>query len=111
MEQEGIGTSNGSYWLGELLSLVDIAFYPWFERWAVLEHYRAFVPSTCTRLKQWYSTMLTRELVQAIKNSAEFYIQQYIKYANSTASVSLSRKCGSFKRKQQLEYFHVSSIC
>jgi glutathione S-transferase len=30
--------------------------------------------------------MLTRESVQAIKNTTDFYIQQYIKYANGTAS-------------------------
>jgi len=89
MEQEGISklSSNGSYWLGESLSLVDLSFYPWFERWSMLENYRGFVlPSICTRLKQWYSAMLTRESVQAIKNTTDFYIQQYIKYANGTAS-------------------------
>lgn len=89
IEQEGIGklSSNGPYWLGESLSLIDLSFYPWFERWCVLEHYRAFtLPSTCPRLKQWYSAMLTRESVQSIKNSPDFYIQQYIKYANNTAS-------------------------
>ena len=88
MEQEGIGiSSNGRYWLGESLSLIDLSFYPWFERWCVLEHYRAFtLPSTCTRLKQWYSAMLTRKSVQSIKNLPDFYIQQYTKYANNTAS-------------------------
>lgn len=88
MEQEGIGkSSNGPYWFGESLSLVDLSFYPWFERWSVLEHYRAFaLPSTCTRLKQWYSAMFNRDSVQAIKNTTDFYIQQYIKYANGTAS-------------------------
>ncbi len=89
MEQEGIGklSSNGPYWLGESLSLIDLSFYPWFERWCVLEHYRAFaLPSTCTRLMQWYSAMLNRKSVQGIKNSPDFYIQQYIKYVNNTAS-------------------------
>lgn len=87
MESEGMSSENGSYWLGESLSLVDISFYPWFERWSVVEYYRSFsLPSSCTRLKQWYSVMANRESVQAIAHSADFYIQQYIKYASGTAS-------------------------
>lgn len=88
MESEGIGKSeNGSYWLGESVSLVDLSLYPWFERWAVLEHYRGFtLPSECKRLKEWHSAMANRESVQAIEHPADFYIQQYINYASGTAS-------------------------
>ena len=87
MESEGIGSENGSYWFGKSLSLVDISFYPWFERWSVIEHYRSFtLPSSCTRLKQWHSVMANRESVQAIAHQADFYIQQYIKYASGKAS-------------------------
>ena len=67
--------------------LVDLYFYPWFERWAVLEHYRGFtLPSSCQRLQEWYKVMTLRESVQAIAHPAELYIQQYIKYATGTAS-------------------------
>jgi glutathione S-transferase len=89
MEREGISklSSKGSYWFGESLSLVDLAFYPWFERWSVLEHYRSFaLPSECVRLRQWWEAMSKRESVESIKNTPEFYIEQYIKYANGTAS-------------------------
>lgn len=89
MEREGIGklSSNGPYWLGESLSLIDLAFYPWFERWSVLQHYRGFVlPSECVRLKKWQEAMGARDSVGAIKNTQDCYIQQYIKYANGTAS-------------------------
>lgn len=87
MESEGINTNNGEYWLGETLSLVDLSFYPWFERWAVLEHYRGFgLPSSCQRLQEWYKVMTLRESVQAIAHPADLYIQQYTKYANGTAA-------------------------
>ena len=89
MEQESLGklSSNGAYWLGESLSLVDLAFYPWFERFPILEHYRGFVlPSECVRLQQWWEAMNSLESVQSIKHPTDFYIAQYIKYANNTAS-------------------------
>ena len=88
MENEGIGKiSSGSYWFGESLTLVDIAFYPWFERWGVLEHYRGFAfPAECVRLQKWWDVMRDRDLVQSIKHTADFYIEQYIQYANNTAS-------------------------
>lgn len=84
---QGLCNSNGEYWLGESLSLVDLSFYPWFERFPVLEHYRGFTySSTCRRLYQWYQVMSKRESVQAIAHPADLYIQQYIKYANGTAA-------------------------
>ncbi|MFB2894766.1 glutathione S-transferase family protein, partial [Aerosakkonemataceae cyanobacterium BLCC-F50] len=50
VEQEGISklSGNGPYWLGENFSLVDISFYPWFERLPVLEHFRNFTLPTET---------------------------------------------------------------
>ncbi|PSO53985.1 MAG: glutathione S-transferase family protein [Cyanobacteria bacterium QH_8_48_120] len=89
MEQEGIGklSGGGSYWFGDSPSLVDIAFYPWFERWSVLEHYRNFsLPPECKHLKQWREAMSQRDSVQAIANPPDFYISQYEKYAYNTAS-------------------------
>lgn len=89
MEREGIAklSSNNVYWLGESLSLVDLAFYPWFERLPVLEHYRSFtLPSECVRLQQWWEAMNALESVQSIKHPTDFYIAEYINYANNTAS-------------------------
>lgn len=87
--EDGISklSSNGPYWLGESISLVDLAFYPWFERFPVLGHYRGFtLPSECVRLMEWHSAMVNRESVRQIKHTADFYIQQYTHYANNTAS-------------------------
>lgn len=89
MEKEGMQklSCNGKYWFGNRLSLVDLTFYPWFERFCVLEHYRdVFIPSSCSILKHWWQEMFQRESVQQIKNAPEFYIAQYEKYANNTAS-------------------------
>lgn len=89
MEQEGIGklSTDGSYWFGKSFSLVDLSLYPWFERWCVLEHYRdVFLPPECDRLQQWWTAMSIRDSVASIKKSPDFYIPQYSKYANGTAS-------------------------
>lgn len=86
MEKEGIGKLSGEepYWFGQSLSLVDLTFYPWFERWSVIEYYRHFTfPSECTRLQQWWDEMSQRDSVKAIANPQEFYIQRYAKYATS----------------------------
>ena len=89
MEKEGMQklSSNGKYWLGNRLSLVDLTFYPWFERFCILEHYRdVFIPPSCSLLKHWWQEMSQRESVQQIKNAPEFYIAQYEKYATNTVS-------------------------
>lgn len=89
MEKEGIGklSNNAPYWLGDSVSLVDLTFYPWFERWSVVEHYRNLsFPSECPKLKQWWETMSQRDSVQKIRNSEDFYIREYEKYAKGTAS-------------------------
>lgn len=89
METEGMRklSENGDYWLGDHLSLVDLTFYPWFERFCILEHYRSvFLPQTCSFLQHWWRTMSERDSVQNIKNASEFYIAQYQKYANNTVN-------------------------
>ena len=89
IEREGLAklSNNGSYWFGDSLSLVDLAFYPWFERFCVLERYRSFIlPAECVQLQQWWIAMSVRDSVLEIKNTEDFYIEQYIQYANNTAS-------------------------
>ncbi|WP_216086635.1 glutathione S-transferase domain-containing protein [Halothece sp. PCC 7418] len=88
METEGIQklSANGDYWLGNDLSLVDLTFYPWFERFCILEHYRnVSLPASCSFLKQWWEQMSQRQSVQEIENPRDFYLAQYQKYANNTA--------------------------
>ena len=42
VEHEGLGklSSDGPFWFGSSITLVDFAFYPWFERLPALRHYR-----------------------------------------------------------------------
>jgi glutathione S-transferase len=78
--EEGLQTlsKEGSYWLGSAISLVDLTYYPWFEQWAVLAHYRGFqFPDGLDRLKQWWKSVAARDSVRAIAQSKDFYIQGY----------------------------------
>jgi len=81
-EEEGLGklSGNGNYWLGENFSLVDISFYPWFERLPVLEKFRNFtLPSETPRLQQWWENLRQRDSIQAVANPTEFYIERFAK--------------------------------
>ncbi len=89
MEREALV---GPYWLGQELSLADLAFYPWFERFCVLEHYRdVSLPEDCARLWDWWATMHERDSVQKLKRSPEFYVASYSHYADGSASGSTAQ--------------------
>jgi len=83
IEEELARDSKGPYWFGEKISLTDIAFYPWFERWAVLEHYRGFaLPQELSAIGDWINAMAERESVKQGRQPAEFYIAEYEPYAS-----------------------------
>jgi glutathione S-transferase len=87
IEEEGLGklSGNGPYWLGENLSLVDISFYPWFERLPVLEKFRNFtLPSETPRLHQWWENLRQRESIQQVANPTEFYAERFAKILGLT---------------------------
>lgn len=88
MDQKGLNHFNdGPYWMGDWLSLVDLAFYPFFERLPVLEHYRGFgLPQECERLSSWLASMRGLDSVQRIMNPPAFYIQRYTHYADGSTS-------------------------
>lgn len=72
----------GPYWFGWQVGLTDIAIYPWFERWAVLEHYRGLrIPEHLDYLLGWIETMQGRDAVMLGSESAEYYIAEYTDYA------------------------------
>ena len=86
IEHEGLRkmSENGPYWLGAEISLVDLTYYPLFEQWAVLAHYRGLqLPTGLDRLKQWWETVANRESVRAIANSQEFYLERYAQLAQA----------------------------
>ncbi|MEZ4598235.1 MAG: glutathione S-transferase family protein [Syntrophotaleaceae bacterium] len=72
----------GPYWGGRSVCLTDLALYPWFERWPVLEHYRGWaIPRDMTALLSWVEAMKGRDAVVRGGQSAEFYIGEYARYA------------------------------
>ena len=80
---EALKTSTGPYLFGGEISLADIAIYPWFERWAVLKHYRGLtVPDTMNTLQEWITTMHKRDSVKSNAEEDSFYIVEYIDYAS-----------------------------
>lgn len=85
-------SGDGPFWFGEALSLVDISYYPWFERWPALEHYRGIsIPEDCTRLQRWWQAMEQQACVRATRQPGNYHIQQYVKYAEGTASGATAR--------------------
>jgi glutathione S-transferase len=93
--EEGIGklSGNGAYWLGDRLSLVDISFYPWFERLPLLAHFRKFeLPAETRRLQQWWNGLRNRPSIQAVANSTEYYVQRFSKILGEPAVVGAAQK-------------------
>lgn len=80
------------YWLGETVSLVDLTFYPWFERLPVLDAYRSFsLPSEATRVKHWWETVRQRPAVQAIEHPVSFYLERYARFVEQPVALGGSR--------------------
>lgn len=95
IEQEGLGklSGNGPYWLGEQLSLVDISFYPWFERLPLLEHFRNFtLPTETPRLQKWWNTLRLRESIRAVENPTSFYLERFAKILGEPNPVASAQK-------------------
>ena len=75
---------DGPYWFGGTPSLVDMTYYPHFERLPAWEYYRGLtVPGDCSRLLTWLDAMRNRDSVRAIVNSPQYYIERYKSYATS----------------------------
>jgi glutathione S-transferase len=82
--------SEGPYWFGKKITLTDLTFFPFFERFPVLEHYRKIqIPEDCQRLKKWIEIMKERASAHKTMNSLETHLQIFKKYAdNSVVSIS-----------------------
>ncbi len=86
IDEHGLGASsdNGPYWFGAAPTLVDFAYFPFFERLPAWSHYRSIsIPSECRRLKRWIAAMWMRASVQEIANSADYYVEHYKGYADA----------------------------
>lgn len=77
----------GPYWLGAAPSLLDFAYYPFFERLPAWAHYRGLgLPEDCERIAAWLDTMAGRPSVSAIANPPDYYIERYARYARAPAA-------------------------
>ncbi|MEH2354207.1 glutathione S-transferase family protein [Nostoc sp.] len=91
IEKEGLG--KGDYFLGDQFSLVDISFYPWFERLPLLEHFRKFtLPAETPRLQTWWNLVGDRSSIQAVANPVDFYLQRFAKVLGEPLPVGASQK-------------------
>ncbi|MBE8991157.1 glutathione S-transferase family protein [Nostoc sp. LEGE 12450] len=91
IEQEGLG--KGDYLLGDQFSLVDISFYPWFERLPLLEHFRKFtLPAETPRLQTWWNLVGDRPSIQAVENPVDFYLQRFAKVLGEPLPVGAVQK-------------------
>jgi glutathione S-transferase len=73
----------GPFFFGPTPSLVDFSFYPWFERWAALEHYREIpVPKELKRIERFRHATRELDAVRAHENAADYYIERYAAVVN-----------------------------
>ena len=87
MEAVGFGDDNpGPWWLGAQFTLVDLSFYPFFERFCVLEHYRQVSLTEYPRLSGWLQAMGQRDSVQAHQLTPDLYLRRYSEYATGSAA-------------------------
>ena len=80
IDKEGLAevTDNSPYWMGGELTLVDIAFYPFFERFAAVEVYRdVSIPLELTRLRIWLAAIAERPSVRKITRPRQHHIDYY----------------------------------
>ena len=86
IEREGLAklSAAGPYWLGSEPSLIDFAWYPFFERMPAWTHYRALkIPDDCPRLRRWFEVTSQRDSVREMSNDSAYYIERYLSYAKA----------------------------
>lgn len=89
---EGLTPANPG-WFGGAPGLVDFAYYPFFERFPSLTHYRGFaIPAELERLQRWLDAMAVRPEVQRCASPAAFYIERYARYADGSAESDTARE-------------------
>jgi glutathione S-transferase len=86
-------SNNGPFILGENLSLLDIALYPFLERIILLDHYRNItLPQQCVHLSRWIESMQNLAIVKNTTNTLDEYIKIYAKYANNTVNSTSAKE-------------------
>jgi glutathione S-transferase len=87
IETDGMrALSDGPYWLGAEISLVDLTYYPFFERFGAVAKMRgAAIPKGCTRIRAWYDLMTDRASARATAHDDDYYLARYAKWADEAA--------------------------
>jgi glutathione S-transferase len=87
MEFDGMrDLSDGPYWLGEQVSLVDLTYYPFFERFSAIGKLRGLeIPETCSRIRAWYDLMAARPSAKATAHDDAYYMSRYAKWVDEAA--------------------------
>jgi glutathione S-transferase len=82
LENEGLRKlGNGPFFMGEQLTLVDLQFMPFIERFPCYQElWGASIPQECSHLHSWIETMQARESHQKTLNTFEFHMERYSKY-------------------------------
>jgi glutathione S-transferase len=82
LESEGLRRlSDGPYWLGTEVSLVDVQFMPFFERFpCYAELWGAAIPAECTRLRAWIEAIAARDSHRRTASTHEYHMVRYRRY-------------------------------
>ncbi len=77
IEHEGLRKlGDGPYFFGDQVSLVDLQFSPFFERFGTYEQLGgATWPADCTRLKAWFEAMQGRASYRATARPVEYHLE------------------------------------
>jgi glutathione S-transferase len=92
MEAHLAGDDAAEFWIGDRLTLADLAFYPHLERFCAVEHYRGVtVPKECPRLRDWLTMMSERPSAKAVARTPEVLIRNWGKYARGGGDGATAR--------------------
>ena len=77
LEREGLARcGRGPFWLGKEPSILDFAFYPFFERLpAIQQHRPVALPLMSIRLRYWLDAMRELESVKAARSPVESHAE------------------------------------
>lgn len=84
IERDGMAklSGDGPFWMGSQVSLLDFAYFPFFERLPAWSHYRGLdLGPDHPRLSRWLDAMWQCPAVREIANDADYYIAHYQGYA------------------------------
>ncbi len=72
-------TIEGTFLVGENITLADVMIYPWFQRWVIIEHFFDFpLPVKYVKIQKWIATMNQRKSIIETKKltNNEYYIER-----------------------------------